>query len=64
MTYRELLEVLRDMTPEELDHTITICDSEGEMFAGQILIAKGDDVLHDGHLFLSTIDYLKIKWKN
>jgi hypothetical protein len=52
------------MTPEQLDHSITICDSEGEMFAGQILIAEGDDVLHDGHLFLSTMDYPKIKWKN
>jgi hypothetical protein len=64
MKYSDLLEVLRDMTPEQLDHTITICDSEGEMFAGQILLAEGDDVLHDGDLFLSTMDYPKIKWKN
>lgn len=57
MKYSDLLEVLRDMTPEELDRHITICDSEGEYFAGQILIADSDDVLHDGHLFLTTIGH-------
>jgi hypothetical protein len=55
MKYSDLLEVLRDMTPEQLQDDITICDKDGLMWQGQILIAEGDDVLDDGHLFLSTV---------
>jgi hypothetical protein len=56
MKYSDLLEVLRDMTPEQLQDHITICDRDGLMWQGEILTADGDDILHDGHLFLSTLE--------
>lgn len=56
MTYRELLSKLQAMTQDKLDDDVTVYfESHDEYFAVNSLnVQDGDDVLHDGHRYLSA----------
>jgi len=51
MTYRELLEALKELRPENLDDTVTIYKDD-EYFAITGTDICDDGVLDDGHLFI------------
>jgi hypothetical protein len=51
MTYRELLEALKELRPENLDDTVTIYKDD-EYFAITDTDICDDGVLDDGHPFL------------
>jgi hypothetical protein len=54
MKYRELFRILRDADEETLDQDVTIETLDGEFFAAESKINRGDDVLDDGHLYFTS----------
>ena len=56
VSYRELLERIKELDDEHLDDDATIYDSAYNEFVPvhKIETQHGDDVLDDGHLFLTV----------
>lgn len=54
MTYRNLLESLKDLSPEQLDMDVTVFDGENDEFYPVISfdITTETDVLDDNHPFV------------
>lgn len=54
-TYRELLESLKTLNEEQLDQDVTIMDGDEEFHGVRLKleVAPEDDVLDQGHAFLS-----------
>lgn len=53
MNYRTLLAALKELTEEQLDMTVTVCDNQGEFFpVSDCFITDGTDVLDDNHPYL------------
>lgn len=58
-SYRDLLEYLKKLEADNdsrLDDTLTVYDN-GEYYPADILEFEGDDVLDDGHLFITSTDF-------
>jgi hypothetical protein len=55
MTYRELINKLMYLSPEQLNSTVTIQDPNDEFFAAKLefSVEETNDVLDPGHPFLS-----------
>ena len=55
MTYRQLAAKLALLSPSQLDDDVTIYTGTDNKFypAGRFYQSEGDDVLHDGHFYLT-----------
>lgn len=55
MTYGELLEQLYELSPQQLNQTVTVCVSGDDYFpVNETGIAADDDVLDEDHFVLVT----------
>ncbi len=54
MTYGQLLEKLYKMSPAQLADDVTVCTPDNEFYPADLMVQSGDDVLHDGHLYINA----------